>query len=147
MSTIFSNMKLKSAPKCFPKSAKYEIVFSVLFIDFQKCFQREWFSESSSARECFILINLTLVKERSVLWCHIFGIKSKLPLILLNIQLTCQHNIHQSRIFNIFKTIFIALQNQKTSKIEILAISQSSINTITNIFLVTQKNDFFSSFQ
>ena len=132
---FFFDIILKSVPKCFPKSAKYEIVFSVLFIDFQKCFQREWFSESSSARECFILINLTLVKERSVLWCHIFGIKSKLPLILLNIQLTCQHNIHQSRIFNTFKTILIALQNQKLPK---------STSWLYLRAAVTQKNDFFS---
>ena len=37
--------EIEICPKCFPKSAKYEIVFSVLFIDFQKSFQREWFSE------------------------------------------------------------------------------------------------------
>ena len=42
--------EIEMCPKCFPKSAKYEIVFSVLFIDFQKCFQREWFSESRGGR-------------------------------------------------------------------------------------------------
>ena len=60
---IFFKHEIEIWPKCFPKSAKYEIVFSLLFIDFQKCFQREWFSESRGA-ECFILINLTQAGKR-----------------------------------------------------------------------------------